>query len=159
MRLAIATLAVACAIASPSEAEAEVVAANPAMLAVVTLGTVGGLTSSVGAIVFSLEHRTFTSGWVVTALFSTAICGAMTTALIVEGARGGNGAGGALFGAVFYAAITLWPGYWTVRSALAEAPPGESLDGTPLRKDALDPAREIRPHAAFASVPTLSFPF
>lgn len=123
--LAVALVSVLALAARDVRAE-DVVSDDPVITTAAVLGTLGGLTTSIAAIVYAAEDRTFDDAWVVTSLFTTAICGAMSVAMALDAPN----TGGALpiIGTMFFGTLAGWPLYWTAKSALADADPGEPFD-------------------------------
>ena len=126
MRVAAWTLGLGVAIAAVP-ARADVIdGSNPVIVFAVAAGGVGGLTTSIAATVYALDDRTFDSGWVVTSLLSSAICGAFFVSLAADAAS--NGAElGHFTGMLSFGTFTVWPVVWTVRTAMADVEPGEHL--------------------------------
>ena len=105
--------------------------------AAVVLGTIGAVTTGIGAAVYAVEGRAFTTPWVVGSLFSSAICGGMAIALFSEADSGAV----AVAFALIYVGLAAWPAAWSIRSALNPAGFGQPLDA---------PAPLPRPERALA---------
>lgn len=121
--------------ATPAEAQ---IGGNAFNVTTAILGTLGGITNSIAVTVYAVDGRALGSGWVVSSLFSTAICGSIATSFVLTGFDGGSSTP-ALIGTIFYAFLAAWPGYYVVRSALAEAEPGELFDAEVVPDDTEDP--------------------
>lgn len=117
---------------------------NAVIVTTVTLGTLGGLATSISALVYALDGRTFDGGWIVGSLFSSAVCGAMTGAIIAGGIDG-RGTSGSLtiIGTLFFGTLTAWPAYWTVRTAVADVEPGERLEVREVPRRDLESAANL----------------
>lgn len=138
----VALLLVALLMLRPAPARAEVID-GPVIAVVVGLGNVAALSTSVAAIVYAVDGRAFDDPWVVAALFSSAICGATTVAIGIDGLSQSDGPGLGIVLAL-EAALTIWPAYWTVRSALSEVDPGEKFDAEVAPKETRDPENSAR---------------
>ncbi|MEQ9498492.1 MAG: hypothetical protein RIT81_16575 [Deltaproteobacteria bacterium] len=130
------------ALAAPSSASAQV-EGDEVIVTTAVLGTIAGITNAIAVTVYAVEGRALGSGWVVSTLFSTAICGALTTSFIVAAAR--NDGVGYSIGTLFYALLTVWPGYYVIRSSLSEAEPGEYFDAEVAPDDTEDPISSLTP--------------
>lgn len=139
---------------SAHRAEAQV-SGNPAIVTIAVVGTLGGIASSVGAVVYAVEDRAFDDVWIVSSLISSGICGAMTGAIAVEGFSSGDGGVIGGVGLVFYAALTIWPAYWVVRTSLSEVDPGDKFDGEYLPEEPVDPFASSR----LPQLPATTFSF
>ncbi|MCK6548282.1 hypothetical protein L6R52_20715 [Myxococcota bacterium] len=126
MRSLVAAAAFALGLAASDAHAADVISDDPVITSVAVLGTLGGLTTSIAAIVYASEGRTFDDAWVVTSLFTTAICGAMTAAIAMDAPSTGGAM--PIVGTLFFGTLAAWPAYWTVKSSLADADPGEPFD-------------------------------
>lgn len=140
MKKALAGSMLALALFSAQPAHADSIEGSAVIISVVTLGTIGGLTTTISALVHSLDDRTFESPWVVASLFSAAICGSVTVSLLATGDTGSGFWG--VVGTFFYAGLTGVPTYWVLRTALADVDPGERFDADVV------PAPESDPEAA-----------
>lgn len=135
-------------LARPTPARAEVVDGDqPAIIGAVTLGSLAGITTSIAAIVYAARGRSFHTPWVAISMFSIAVTGAMTGALIVDGAQSGMTAWHGV-GILFFAVHTAWPAYFVLRSALSPVEPGAPFDEAPAAAWAPAPTRD--PFAALA---------
>lgn len=139
---------------SARRAEAQV-SGNPVITTIAVVGTLGGVATSVGAAVYAIEGRAFDDGWVVGALISSGICGAMTGAIAVEGITSSDGSIAIGIGMLFYAAITIWPAYWVIRTSLSEVDPGDKLEGEYLPEEPVDPFAASR----LPQLPATTFSF
>lgn len=111
-----------------STARAEFVNAdNPGILIAVTFGSLAGLTTSIAATVYAVQGKTFDSGWIVPALFGGAVTTTMSISLIADAADRGFSTGHGV-GILALLALTAWPTYWTIRTAIADVDPGEYLE-------------------------------
>jgi hypothetical protein len=135
--------ALACSLTAIAEPARAQVRENPAIITVTVLGTLGGVATSVGAIVYAVEQRAFEGPWVVASLFSSAICGAMTVSFAVSGFSESSVGLDTGLGMLFYAAMTIWPTYWTVRGALSDVDPGEKFEGDVVPEETEDPAESL----------------
>jgi hypothetical protein len=111
-----------------AEARADVVEDNAATMTIVGLGVVGGIATSIAAIVYAVDDRSFDSPWIVASLFSAAVCGAMTVALIADTAGGTGDKTTSVLSIFALVPATIWPTFWTVRTAIADVEPGERFD-------------------------------
>lgn len=116
----LACIAALVALAAPAEAAG---LPNEVSFTLYGVGAASGLASTIAAIVYAAQGRSFDSGWVVAALISSALClgGAIGLAPFAEDP-------GALVGVIGNVGLAAFPLYWTGRSALAEVPPGAPLD-------------------------------
>lgn len=159
MKRAVATLS-ALLVLAPAPARAGV-EGDGVIVSAVVLGSLAGAANTVAALVYGLDQRAFDVPWVVSSMFSTAICGGLTVSFVVDLAGGADP--GLVIGILFFGALAAIPGYWTVRSALAESDPGERFDGPTLeaqtvqRPEARDPMGTLLP-AANPSGPALIVP-
>ena len=117
-------IAVTC---SPVAAEAQTFAADdPAIVTATAIGVAGGLVNTVATVVYMVDGRSFDTGWMVSSLFSTTICGALAVALTPEAQEPGQGL--LAVPVVGLALLAGLPGGWAIRSAVHEALPGEPFD-------------------------------
>jgi hypothetical protein len=114
----------ACSIATANHARAAVIE-GPVAGTAVALGTIGGMATSVAAIVYAFDNRAFDTSWVITSLITSAICGSTSVALMVSGDVDSFWG---VTGVMFYAALTIWPGYYVVRTSLSSVDPGDRFD-------------------------------
>lgn len=137
-------LAVASAVAGPRPAQASV-DPDPVIGGAVLLGFFGGLTTTTAAIVYAAEGRAFDSPWVVASAISSAICGATAVSFAHDGFRYGHGTF-TIITSLTFGVLAAIPGYFTVRSALSEAEPGElfPIDPPPVSAALRDPLSEAR---------------
>ena len=146
MRRDLARLA-ALAVLAPATAHAGV-ADDGVIISTVIIGALAGTTNTVAALVYGLEGRTFDVPWVVSSMFSTGICGSLAISFVVDA---GNSSDliGPMIGVLFFAALAAIPSYWTIKSALAEAGPGEQFDAPLLeaqaRPEVQDPMGRLTP--------------
>ncbi len=94
-------------------------------ISVASVGAVGGLVTSIAAIVYATRGRAFDTPWVVASLFSAALCVANAIT------AGTSDIDGAVPIAIGVGAVGAWPLAYTIRSALSEAAPGELFDPPP----------------------------
>lgn len=94
-------------------------------ITVASVGAIGGLVTSVAAIVYATRGRAFDTPWVVASLFSAAFCVANAIT------AGTSDIDGAVPIAIGVGAVGAWPLAYTIRSALSEAEPGEPFDPPP----------------------------
>lgn len=148
MRRVLASLA-AVAVLAPTPAEAGV-ADDGVIISTVIIGALAGTTNTVAALVYGLEERTFDVPWVVSSMFSTGVCGSLAISFVVD-AGSSSDVIGPLIGVLFFAALAAIPSYWTIKSALAEADPGEQFDAPLLeaeaRPEVRDPMDRLTPNA------------
>src|SRR5437016_266780 len=119
MAIAIAATTATFAVGHESTAHADVVKSDIPIIAATTVSILGGITTSIAAIIYAFDHRAFDSGWVVASLFSSAFCTAFTGAILVSTFSDGlNAANG--IGILFFTAVTAWPFYWTLKGWVLE---------------------------------------
>lgn len=141
MRRIFALTLLSLALAAPAEASV-VEGDQPELLVPVVAGSLGGIATSIAAIVYALDDRAFDDAWILGSMFSTAVSGAMFAGFL---ANAPNQPGSeTLLGALFFGALTAWPAYWTVKTALAEVEPGERFD-SPLPAGSETPVVDVRP--------------
>ncbi len=132
-------IVIACCLLFSGLAQAEVIDGdNPAAISAVAVGSLGGLTASIAALVYTVQDRSFDSGWVILSLFSSAICGSFAMAIFVDMLETGGGEFSTV-GVLSYLILAGWPLYFTVKSALNEAPPGSPFDAEVAKAPTLDP--------------------
>jgi hypothetical protein len=110
------------------EARAEPVRDHPFYIAVASVGGVGGLANTIGALVYAIQDRSFHSPWVATIVLSSSICAAMAGQLIIDAKNGEGSVALNVVGIVGFLVASLWPAAWLMRSALSDVPFGEPFD-------------------------------
>jgi hypothetical protein len=154
MKRALIVTAALATIAYGAEAEAGV-ADDGVIVSVVTLGTLAGVANTISALVYSLDERSFDVPWIASSLFSSAVCGSMMVSFVVEAA--GSGEAGWLILSLITGVLTGVPAYWTIKSAISEADPGERFDAPALEAQAqrpltIDPIGELLPRGVRPAV-------
>lgn len=143
LRLGTALVASACvALAAPSSASAQV-EGDGVIVATAVLGTIAGVTNAIAVTVYAVEGRVLGSGWIVSSLFSTAVCTALTVSFVAASVR--NDGVGYSIGTLFYALLAAWPGYYVVKSAWTTVPPGEYFDTEVAPDETTDPVSSLTP--------------
>lgn len=147
-----------CFVTTP--AEAEVVKDHPVYIAAVAAGFFGGLGNSVAAIVYAAQDRSFHSPWVMSTLFSTAVCATFSGTLIYDSAQSGATPLG-IVGTITFLAFAIWPAAWLVRSSLSEVAPGQRFDADVTPEETEDPAEALLPRSPNLplAVPVVAFSF
>lgn len=141
--------------ARPTPARADVLDDQPAIIGAVTIGTLAGITTSIAAIVYSVRGRSFHTPWVAVSMFSIAVTGSMTVALMADGVQSSL-TGWHVLGALFFAAHTVWPGYYVIKSAISPVEPGAPFDAPPAAAWAPAPTQD--PFTALSRPPTPTAP-
>lgn len=143
-----------------SPAEAEVIEDHPVYIAAVAAGFAGGLGNSVAAIVYAAQGRSFHSAWVVSTLFSTAVCATFSGSLIYDSAQTGATPLGVV-GMITFLAFSIWPTAWLVRSSISEVGPGQRFDSEVAPPKSEDPVEALGPknRSPSAAVPVVAFTF
>jgi hypothetical protein len=110
------------------EAQAEPVRDHPFYIAVASVGGVGGIANTIGALVYAIQDRSFHTPWVATIVLSSSICAAMAGQLIIDAKNGEGSVALNVVGIVGFLVASLWPAAWLMRSALSDVPFGEPFD-------------------------------
>jgi hypothetical protein len=159
MLKALAAWMIAAALVYAPAARADAVEGTAVMVSVVTIGTVGGLATSISTLVHALDRRTFEGPWVVASMFTSAVCGTVAISFIASGDAGSGGWG--VVGTMFYLGLTAVPTYWVIKSALADVDPGERFDADimPAPEDDPEAALNRRPLPSSSSAYTFTWSF
>lgn len=144
------------ALGAPSSAFAQI-EADGAIIGTAVLGTIAGVTNAIAVSVYAVEGRSLGSGWIVSSMFSSAICGAISVSFVVSAANDGANLGKSI-GLIFYTFLAAWPGYYVVRSALSDAAPGEYFEADIAPDPTSDPIGALQRSPRRMSAP-LAFSF
>jgi hypothetical protein len=128
MRRTLATLLAVAGV--PATAHAGPVDDHPAIITAVTVGAAGSLATSIGALVYAIQDRSFHSAWIPTTFIAAAISVALSGALIYDAAQS-NATIFNVGGAVLMIALSAWPTAWVLKSSLSDVEPGARFTAEP----------------------------
>lgn len=114
----------------------------PFITSMAAAGAVGGLTTSIAAIVYALDDKPFSKGWSTAAIISAGWAGGMAGSFGYRITQPDSDAG-SLIAFFFFAAATIWPTYYTIRSVFVSPlpdPPPPAPVALHDSRDAHDPA-------------------
>ena len=123
-------------------AEAEPVRDHPFYIAVASVGGVGGIANTIGALVYAIQDRSFHAPWIGTIVLGSSICGALAGQLIIDAKNGEGSVALNVVGIVGFIIASAWPAAWLIRSALSDVPFGEKFDSEVAPEETEDPAAE-----------------
>ena len=139
MRRAISSV-VAISILSAATAAADPVKDHPAYIAIASVGGVGGIANTIGALVYAIQDRSFHSPWIGTIVLGSSICGALAGQLIIDAKNGEGSIALNVVGIVGFIIASAWPAAWLIRSALSDVPFGERFDSEVAPEETEDPS-------------------